>query len=56
LWIADPLVICRSLQSVWEGEEGRKTRIKKERKTSRKKKRKRKKRTLGDRYFVSVLQ
>jgi len=39
-------VLCRSLQRVWEGEEGRKTRIKNERKkernTNRKKKRKRK--------------
>jgi len=31
LWIADPLVICRSLQRVWEGEEGQKMRIKRER-------------------------
>jgi hypothetical protein len=50
LWIADPMVICRSLQRVWEGEEGRKTKRKKD------KKERKKKRILADRYFVSVCQ
>jgi hypothetical protein len=40
LWIADPLVICRSLQWVWKGEEGRKTRIKRERTKDKQKEKK----------------
>jgi hypothetical protein len=40
LWIAEPLVICRSLQRVWGDEGGRKTRIKKERKKEKQKEKK----------------
>jgi len=49
-------VICRSLQRVWEGEEGRKTRIKTERKKDKQKEKIKMKKELLMTYFVSVFQ